>query len=265
MPTMKSQQVAVPLLLAAASRLFAVLGWSWAPAGKLLSDAAAPLLKDGQHVEIIAASLKNSSPFAIPILLALAVATSRLNVAVGGKIDWEAVDNALERFRANLFGNGGRPHAEQRITLFQHKTFRLSSPLKRGWLVPVSRSSYTSQKSHSVWRAPNDGQDAEGVAGKCWGCSGITPLNELPDVSRRNINCTEGIYREYAEATGCTIAWVKKNRPTARSLLAFPVEAKSKKNGLWGVLVIDSSDQQIDLEKAKSDFNAIKALFGHIL
>ena len=86
-----------------------------------------------------------------------------------------ALNAILNEFRDELFGDAGGHQGDHRVTLFQYRKtcwrviWRRARPPWGGWLVPVARPGHTSQRSHTVLRAPDNPSRLEGIAGKAWG------------------------------------------------------------------------------------------------
>jgi len=150
---------------------------------------------------------------------------------------WNTVHSYLDSFREEAF-NVGLDDAQHhhRVTLFRYKPWYWH--FRRwpwsGWLVPVERSGHTTQASISVYRAPDDADKAEGVAGMTWARRRIVNVSNLPDLSE---DPSRDDMQRYAKATGMNLEVVKKKRPKARSFCGIPVEIKGE---VWGVLVLDS-------------------------
>lgn len=118
-----------------------------------------------------------------------------------------------------------------RLTIFRYNK-------RRGILYPVARSGHTTQKTKTIFRAPDDADKSEGVAGKTWASRKIVSVSNLPDVSG---NCSESDIRKYSEKTNVSQEWLEENKPKCRSLCGVPIE----NNGIiWGVIVLDSRDTE---------------------
>jgi len=161
--------------------------------------------------------------------------------AVGPPWIWDAIHSNLDSFRDYAFPDqqGDMLH-EHRVTLFKYVRWHWC--FKKwpwsGWLVPVERSGFTTRRTSAAFRAPDDANEVEGVAGATWASKSAVPVPELPDISAQSP--AEQI-AEYAKKSFVSKAWVeayiKKGRPLARSFLGIPVDVRGKR---WGVIVLDS-------------------------
>ena len=175
---------------------------------------------------------------AIGIFIAAATAARR---AVGPPWVWDAIHSNLDSFRDYAFPDqpGDMLH-EHRVTLFKYVRWHwcLRKWPWSGWLVPVERSGHTTRRTNTAFRAPDDANDAEGVAGVTWASKSALPIHELPDLSGQP--SSEEV-ADYAKKTFVSQEWVeayiKRGRMLARSFLGIPVEVGGKR---WGVLVLDS-------------------------
>ncbi len=177
-----------------------------------------------------------------------------------------ALNAILKEFRDELFGDAGGQEGDHRVTLFQHRKTCLRAIWKRGrlpwggWLVPVARPGRSSQRSHSVFRAPDDPSGHEGIVGKAWGANRKAhEVFDLPDLSEVENPKRNPLVGEYAERSSVSPRWVRrrvrKKRLLARSIIGFTVQ---KPDGTaWGVLVLDSKDPQIDGEKTGKEFRSL--------
>lgn len=160
---------------------------------------------------------------------------------VGPPWVWAAIHRQLDLFQEYAFSDqvGDMLH-DHRVTLFKHVRWRWC--LKKwpwsGWLVPVERSGHTTRRTSAAFRAPDDANRAEGVAGAAWASRSAVPVVDLPDLSGAP---TADNLRAYADRTFVPIEWVedyrRRGRPLAQSFVGIPVEVTGKR---WGVLVLDS-------------------------
>lgn len=174
-----------------------------------------------------------------------------------------ALNAILKEFRDELFGDAAGQEGDHRVTLFQYRKtcwraiwYGPGLPWG-GWLVPVARPGRASQRSHSVFRAPDDPSKLKGIAGKAWGANNRAYEDfDLPDMSE--IGNPEGnpLVDEYAKRGNVARWWVrrrlKKKRLLARSIMGFTVEQPD--GTAWGVLVLDSKDPHINGEKIAREF-----------
>jgi hypothetical protein len=138
-----------------------------------------------------------------------------------------------------------------------------------GWLVAAHRSGHATQLSTTVFLAPDDAPQAEGVAGLAWRGEGTHVVSGLPDLSNvrygrriwrfllhvrllirwenertKAFRADLDLVRQYAEATNVRprLIWQRLQRlkQNPRFVLALPLQTPD--NQPWGVLVVDSSN-----------------------
>ena len=174
-----------------------------------------------------------------------------------------ALNAILNEFRDELFGDAGGHQGDHRVTLFQYRKtcwrviWRRARPPWGGWLVPVARPGHTSQRSHTVLRAPDNPSRLEGIAGKAWGANSKTyEVFDLPDLSEVEKPKGDPLVAEYANRSHISQWWVrgrvKKKRLLARSLMGFKVEQPD--GTAWGVLVLDSKQSHINGKRIGEEF-----------
>lgn len=161
---------------------------------------------------------------------------------------WKSMQGVLDELRKHAFntGTGQSEVHHHRVTLFKHRKFRLGlwrwwclgqHPWS-GWLVPVLRSGHITQRSKTVFLAPDRGDHAEGVAGKAYNSESIIFCDNLPKVTSTS---PDPDVQQYA--TDC---WVPKHivksrleddLTCARSYSGMAIEVRGVR---WGVIVLDS-------------------------
>jgi len=167
---------------------------------------------------------------------------------------WKALQSVLDELREHAFiVNAADATHHHRVTLFKRVRYRIRIwPWRSrcwpwgkgrwpasGWLVPVLRSGHTTQRSGSVFLAPDDADRAEGVAGQAWSHSeSIIYLEALPDLDEDS--STPDVKR-YARETWLNEGLVRKRLKAelscSRSFCGIAIEVKGK---VWGVIVLDS-------------------------
>lgn len=175
---------------------------------------------------------------------------------------WKAVHRILDVYSDQVFSSDkNEPIHHDRITLFKYQRFRWT--FRRpfgGWLVPVERSGHTNQRRGTCFLAPDDADQAEGVAGRAWSCRRSVIIDGLPPIS-----CNHGVpdpkqVTEYSRATGVSEKWirdrVRRRRPFERAFCAIPVEVAGRR---WGVLVLSSRSPEVFTENATSVFHEFVA------
>ena len=176
----------------------------------------------------------------VPILLLVVAVAQEAKRRIGAPWEWETVQTILNYYRDSVFRRlKGDPHHYHRVTLFKYVSWRWPIFHKRwpgiGWLVPVSRSGYTTQRTKALYRAPDNADKAEGIAGLAWSTGETRIVSNLPDITGTTV--VESSYRKYANLTRLDIERVRVERPKSRSLCGFPIRAKTD---VWGVVVLDS-------------------------
>lgn len=189
----------------------------------------------------------------LTLVLGLVAATSKyICTRIGEPWVWATLQTMVEDLRKNAFtANTDGPAHHHRVTVFRHVKWRFrngkgvtslvpwtSGPhVWSGWLVPVLRSCHTTQRSKSVFLAPDNGR-SEGIAGQTWAAKGTVYKAGLPNLE---VAPTKNDIALYAKETLVTTNFIKNRmsngQTLARSYCGIPVEVK---NRLWGVIVLDS-------------------------
>jgi hypothetical protein len=212
------------------------------------------------------ASLQNLSWWAIPTFYFANLVFQAGAKTISPPWVWDAVRAILDQLRVHAFGNiHGALQQHNRVTLFKHVRWRWAWckwPWS-GWLVPVERSGYTTRKTNTAFLAPDDGDQAQGVAGRAWASGETVSKSNLPDVTDTS---PEEELKRYAEETFITVEHLKNRlapkKRVAISLTAFPVEVK---NRVWGVIVFDSRSKQPFPDEAIEHFRLVGVCLGKIL
>lgn len=177
---------------------------------------------------------------------------------------WPLVKSVLEDFKARLYpASKGDPAFTHRITLFRYCLWtwrwRAFKQLGFGWVRIVERTGYTTQNSRTVFRAPDDPDKAEGMAGSAWVANQLLFVENLPDLST---NDWERKVERYAADTKCPVNEIRKRRPRSRSMCGIPVEVKNK---IWGVLVIDSRHSNLPRAEIEAHYQMAAKYLSRIL
>lgn len=184
---------------------------------------------------------------------------------------WTLIEQMLSELRQYVFG--GMKDSEEhhhRVTLFKRVRWCWTGyPPWGGWVIPMARSSHTTRHGIAKFRAPDDADRAEGVAGRTWAKNDALFVSGLPDLVADE---SDGALSTYAKSTGISVGWLKgrlqrkKNRPLARSYGGYPVLVAGKP---WGVLLLDSrSDQaltQESYEKTRDYYKMVARFLGQLL
>jgi len=163
---------------------------------------------------------------------------------IGSPWVWQCIHDILDAYKEKVFEDSRFDRDNHhRVTLFQHKKFTLKWWFipKRGWLVPVERSGWTNRKRRTWFRAPDDADKAEGIAGMIWAMGKTLTVEDLPEINKKTIIMDRDAIANYAKQTWVRENWVRnrlnKGYCAERSFCGFPIENKGKP---WGVLVLSS-------------------------
>ena len=179
------------------------------------------------------------------------------------------LDDVLAQVKKAVYARPRGVASDHRVTLFIHRDWSARGALARqkapwtGWLIPFVRPGHTSKLSSTRFLAPDDDTQAEGIAGAAWaGANRTAEALGLDDVSEA-AEPLDPDYRAYAEATNVSMDWVRKKRPRSRSLMGFAVEGPDA--SIWGVVVFDSRDPELDSEFVSSEFRRHKTTIRRIV
>jgi hypothetical protein len=174
------------------------------------------------------------------------------------------VHRLLDQLRDKTFRHDAAALAQhRRVTLFRHKWFALHPPFFGGFLVPIERSGTFTRRTRAYFRAPDDGERCEGIAGRTWGGQKIVYIERLPEL---RVDCPEVSVQQYAEKTFISPRrarrYIKTKKVAPKSILGFPIEVNNKP---WGVLVFDSTGETIAKKAASTAFNTLSATLNGYL
>lgn len=209
---------------------------------------AACMRADATYWKVHAPALGNalvavqmSGPVTLIVFTLTAAALSKWKSAIGSAWLWSTVHHFLNTFRSDVFdGAGGEAEYRHRVTLFKRNRFLRAGLLLRGggWIRPVERSGISTHLTRTAFRACDDPDRSEGIAGQTWSQNCTLIRRDLPNVFRDADPSSEDV-RKYAKLTWTSEQWVRENRPRSRALLGLPLEVR---NEPWGVVVLDSMD-----------------------
>jgi hypothetical protein len=212
---------------------------------------AAPLVWTQSHAWIL-----------LPALALVAGASQVVRRTVGEPWLWDVIHSLLDDLQKQAFGDvPSEPLHHHRATLFKHVKWKACSSHwpGSGWLIPVERSGHTARKTKAFFHAPDDADNAEGVAGKTWACGGVLFVSGLPD-PRTNLKKKQ---REtYIRETWVSERWFERRDCYARSFCGIPVEARGQP---WGVIVLDSRNEKEIGKEAANYYNLIAKQLGLLL
>ncbi len=167
------------------------------------------------------------------ISIALGGFASFLRRQIGPPWVWKYVHFLLDTFRKHVFDDEDGEVHHHRVTLFKHRRCRAwwTFGVGGGWLVPVERSGHTTLKRRTSFRAPDNADRAEGIAGYTWSCRRNVYVENLPDISKPDVSDAE--IEAFASQSHCNVRWVRrrKHRCCSRSYCGIPVEVKGER---WG-------------------------------
>jgi len=132
-----------------------------------------------------------------------------------------------------------------------------------GWLVPIARSGHTTKSTNTVFVAPDDADNAEGIAGQTWSQNQVVHSGPLPLPA--DASDTQAI-AAYAQGGYVSPQWVRnkleKALPLPRNLYGTPLEVHGKP---WGVVVIDSrNENDIDPRLVRDAFRTFSRTLSAI-
>ena len=244
-------------------RALSILQWI---AGIVLAAIGASTKADPTRWQLVSDFLISLQQYAWVTIPLLAVTLALMQVArsmIGPPWIWDTVHHLLDSFQEYVFEGESGPLHHHRVTLFKYARVRLwlcRWPWS-GWLVPVERSGHTTRRSRTTFLAPDDADQAEGIAGQTWTQNRVVVVNRLPDI---NENPPCDVLVEYARQTWIAEAWLQKQRQRqhARSFCGIPVEVKGK---LWGVIVLDSRSPEVIDENAIQFYSLMGRYLGKLL
>jgi len=212
------------------------------------------------------AYLQGVSWWAMPVIYISNVGFQAGSKAISPPWVWDTVRAVLDQLRVHAFKPAqGELMQSNRVTLFKYVRWRWSLcewPWS-GWLVPVERSGYTTRRTDTAFLAPDDGDRAEGVAGRAWASGGVVSKSNLPSVTADSPVAEQ---QRYAEETYISLETLKRRlaakKSVALSLTAFPVEVK---NRVWGVIVFDSRSKQPFPDEAIENFRLVGRCLANVL
>ena len=252
--------------------------------GLAIFGGAQPLRPDnwGVSVGVGLRWLQTWGDIAIPLLTALMIGCAWSCYAIGPPWVWATVHSILDEFRGHAFRTEtfSDPLHYHRVTLFKYVgvKFLLARESWRsrfwpwgkgrypwsGWLVPITRSGHTTKISSTVFLAPDDADNAEGIAGQTWALNSSLPVKDLPDLQG---NPTQEQIVDYGRRTFVSEDWLRtrlgNDKPLPQSLHGIPVEVKGKP---WGVLVLDSrSADGVKMARAGRLVSVVGVILNNLL
>lgn len=198
----------------------------------------------------------------LPCAVLIAGLLGLLRKYAGAPWIWDIIKFQLDSIRQIAFTVDTEDgHHFHRVTLFKKKRWAWCCRKWpwQGWLVAVERSGHTTRTRAIRFKAPDNADFAEGVAGMTWARDQIVRISNLPPLGEQ---ASDGDLRVYADKTGLTIESVRETRPRARSLTGIPVEVRGR---LWGVLVLDSRRPDAIMQDGEATYREASKLLGKLL
>lgn len=210
------------------------------------------------------------------------------------------VGNELDEFRKRCFPDvpPTEPLDNNRVTIFKHVQWQWwiwpwrswccpwgwGRGPGSGWLVVAYRSGHATQSSGTVFLAPDDAEQADGIAGQTWRRKAAYRVRGLPDLGnvagvgcfkvcwlslRARCGSTSSAVKEfietrrqimnYAEATSLPsrLTWQRKNGKKKLPLSMCGIPLESQQNIPVGVLVLDSCNTFESIEPDTRSFRTV--------
>jgi hypothetical protein len=207
-------------------------------------------------------SLQANIWWQLPLMAVLAGVLGLLRKHLGSPWLWDAVKFHLDAIRETAFAiSDDDAQHHHRVTLFKHVkwSFCCRQWPWSGWLVAVERSGHTTRSGVLKFKAPDNADEAEGVAGLTWARNRVVRVSKLPDLTE---NSGEDQLETYAKNTGLKVDDVRKWLPKARSLTGIPVEVGGR---LWGIIVLDSRRPDAIVQQHENSHRLVGKLLGKLL
>ncbi len=200
----------------------------------------------------------------IMVLVMVSGAASVARLLTGPPWLWDIIQDLLDVFRGHVFKDHPNDDVHHhRVTLFKRVTCSWSTNVRElygGWLVAVARSGFTTRSSVTKFRAPDQADQATGVAGMTWARANTVIVFDLPDL---NDSPSNDDFARFAEAARVSLDFLKQRRPRSRSLAGFPIEVAGKQ---WGVVIVDSRRPRgIDEAAFRTHHRMLARFLGNLL
>ncbi len=117
---------------------------------------------------------------------------------------WQCIHDILDAYRSKVFIDVEYDlNHHHRVTLFQHKkiAFQWCVIPRFNMLVPMERSGWTNRRFCTWFKAPDNADEAQGVAGMIWATGNTLTLENLPEIDKRQIITNKSVIQEYADKT----------------------------------------------------------------
>jgi hypothetical protein len=172
------------------------------------------------------------------------------------------VHELLDTLRDHTFTGQQFEHEQnRRVTLFRYRWFNWRRwPFFGGWLIPYERSGHQTRKTDAIFYAPDDGEKAEGVAGRAWSRKRKVYVPGLPGLREPSVSDED--FEKYSREAFCSEKRLRNKPPQARSLCGVPVEVGNKQ---WGVIVVDSVLDGFRHQKFEDRFRLMAPTLSRLL
>ncbi len=242
---------------------------------------------------------------AVCVIVARSVKWGLAEKTPEAKIIDSLIDKALDDFREKCFPGilQNEPLDNNRVTIFRHVQRRwwirpgrsLFWPWGRGrwpwsgWLEVAYRSGHATQSKGTVFLAPDDAHQAEGIAGEAWRGVSSTRVRNLPDLSKiryighmkvawlrwresRGSSAGEVVnyarardnIKTYAEVTKiserCVWQRIRRKRKLPISMCGVPIE--NRNGNLVGAVVLDSCNS---IECIETELRPFRTAFRRLV
>lgn len=219
---------------------------------------------------VVLAALESAAWWLIPMFVLASVAAFSFPRVKQWFSASPSTDLLLEVYRTRSFQRVNEDGSDHHVTLFKHVRWnlwpfawdgrpRLLGRPWGGWLTAVSSAGPEERPVGQTFYAPSDALQANGVPGSSWAKRSFIAVQNLPDLAGPLRDEAVGIY---ALNTRLPQWWIRAERPSVRSLCAFPVET----NGVpWGVMVFTSRARDLDLTEIKRFHRDVARVLGGLL
>lgn len=197
----------------------------------------------------------------VPVCVLLATLIRYFRRQITDPEDHERLQDLLTHLHKQMFPN--EPDERSRITLFKFHRFQFKRrpwwPRSGGWLVAIKRSGDMHQDFDKArFQVGVELTDTCGIAGKAWCEIADAMVMGLPDV--HSGHPAEKTFRRYAKLTHMSVDSVMERHPRSRSFYGMKIRAKKKK---WGVVLVDSSEPQLDEVRIVQVFRSTEGVLSH--
>lgn len=208
----------------------------------------------------------------IYLVFLLAFLYGKWLVRKSNPIIWKALQVQIDKLQVIAFPNYAEDiNDNHRVTLFKFTQKCKSKPTKEykkrltknsGWLIPVIRSGHTGKDTSAKFFAPDSGNDAEGIVGKCWSSDNVQYQENLPKII---VTSGEQRKRAYCHRSNMPRSlldeYVKNGKCLAQNILAIPLMTRTGER--WGVIVFDSMEPNgVDKIQAEQSFYTVAETLG---